>query len=52
MVSKQYSAGLTSSLEVVNAGAELEARRVSRVVERLRRDLARLKLGRALGGTS
>ena len=50
MISRQYRAGLTSSLEVVNAGAELEARRTSRVVERLRRDLARLTLQRALGG--
>ena len=50
LISKQYRAGVTSSLEVVNAGAELESRRVSRVVERLRRDLARLKLTRALGG--
>jgi outer membrane protein TolC len=50
MISRQYRAGLTSSLEVVNAGAELEARRTSRVVERLRRDLARLTLRRALGG--
>ncbi len=49
-VSRQYRAGLVSSLEVVNAGTELERRRVARVVERLQRDLARLELRRAVGG--
>ena len=48
-VTRQYRAGLVSSLEVVNAGTELERRRVARVVERLQRDLARLELRRALG---
>lgn len=49
-VTRQYRAGLVSSLEVVNAGTELERRRVARVVDRLQRDLARLDLRRALGG--
>ena len=49
MVSKQYRAGVASSLEVVSAGTELERRRVSRVVGQLERDLARLRLRRALG---
>lgn len=50
MVSKQYRAGVVSSLEVVSAGTELETRRVSQIVQQLQQDLARLKLRRSMGG--
>jgi len=49
MVTRRYRAGMASSLEVVDAGADLASRRIAQVVERLRRDLARLRLRRAVG---
>ena len=49
LVSKQFQAGLVSSLDVVNASTELRNVRVLRVYERLLFDLAVLTLRKAIG---
>jgi outer membrane protein TolC len=48
-ISRQYEVGLTTSLDLRDAEAELANARVSRVIERLGYDIAMLALERAVG---
>lgn len=49
MVSRQFQAGLVSSLDVVDAATELSNQRILRVFQRLQFDLAILTLEKSLG---
>jgi len=49
LVDKQYRAGAASSLDALDAATELHNQRVTRVLERLRFDVALLSLRRAVG---
>ncbi len=49
LVSKQFEAGLVSSLDVVNASTELASKRITTVYERLMFELAILTLRKSVG---
>jgi outer membrane protein TolC len=49
LISEQYRVGLTTSLDALDSATELSNQRVSRVVERLRYDIALLALSKSVG---
>lgn len=49
MVTKQFRAGLITSLDVINAANQLSSQRIMRVYDRLQYDLAMLTLKKSLG---
>ena len=49
LVDKQYRAGAATSLDALDAATELHNQRVTRVIERLKYDVAMLSLSKAIG---